>query len=184
MWFARGWHIPVSSLAIAAIPSADDQLKSQDHSLEVSMSDQLEDFFAHYGVKGMKWGVRKKNTNPVDVSVQEVPGKRLRTKGGQNQPPSDDAKTAAVARQKAKASTTDALSTKELQTLVNRMNLEQQYSRLSAQPVGKGRKFIKKMFTNPQERQKLSDNISNNPVTSTVKAAFELGDDLMKVNLI
>lgn len=84
----------------------------------------------HYGVKGMKWGIRK-DRSPTAVETAQRPGQRVRATGGKNQSASEDAINAAVARRKARASTTDALSNKELQALVNRMNLEQQYARLS-----------------------------------------------------
>ena len=83
---------------------------------------------SHYGVKGMKWGVRKKE--PTDVSVQQKPGKYVKTSGGKRQAASDDAVKAAVSRQKAKSSSLDALSDDELKQLVNRMNMEQNYDRL------------------------------------------------------
>ena len=107
---------------------------------------EFEEVLAHYGVKGMRWGVRKdrgdrdaifrkraKEKNPVEVSVSQQPGKYVKGKGGQNQPASEDAITAATYRQKARASTPDSLSNKELQALVTRMNLEQQYNNLSSQ---------------------------------------------------
>lgn len=45
-------------------------------------------------------------------------------------------------KQRAKAGGTAALNTKELQELVNRQNLEQQYDRLNPAPIGKGQKFM------------------------------------------
>lgn len=99
---------------------------------EVAMSDQVEDMLAHYGIQGMRWGRRKsEGTSAVEVSTKTNPGKKVIAKGGQNHPPSQDAIRAATFKQKAKASTPDALDTKELQELVNRMNLEQQYTRLT-----------------------------------------------------
>lgn len=72
-----------------------------------------EEFFqeqiVHYGVKGMKWGRRKARDAPSEDAV---------TVGALNQ---------RVATQK----TTAILSNKELETAIRRMNLEQQYSRLS-----------------------------------------------------
>lgn len=109
------------------------------------MTFSLEETLKHYGVPGMKWGVRR-NRTPNSVTVSTKPGKRVKTSGGKNQPASSDAKVAASLRQKAKSSTTDSLSNDELQTLVKRMNLEQQYSSLSSQKRGAGSKFIKEVI--------------------------------------
>lgn len=91
-------------------------------------------FLEHYGKKGMKWGVRKRDTTPTDVAVQTKPGKLVKAKGGKFQAPSEDAIRAAMIRQRAKKSSIDSLSNKELQELVNRMNLEQQFHRLKNDP--------------------------------------------------
>jgi hypothetical protein len=71
-----------------------------------------DDFLAHYGVKGMKWGSRR--------------AAQLSKEG-----PSKDAQTALDLRARAKRSKPKALSNKELQEAINRMNLEQQFKRLS-----------------------------------------------------
>lgn len=65
-----------------------------------------EDFLAHYGVKGMKWG-RKKGT-----------------------PSADAAKSTAV-RTTAKKAGVKSVSNKDLQEAINRMRLEQDFKRLS-----------------------------------------------------
>lgn len=71
------------------------------------------EYLEHFGVKGMKWGQRKsdRSTSTADSS--------------------DDAKIAREAAVTAKTKGLSALSNKELQTLVTRMNLEQQYSTLN-----------------------------------------------------
>ena len=74
----------------------------------------VDDFLAHYGVKGMKWGVRRSESQLADAS--------------------DDAKRASSHRSKAKASGSAALSNKEMQELVTRLNLQQQYTRLTSSP--------------------------------------------------
>lgn len=87
----------------------------------------LDDVLAHYGVKGMKWGVRKSRSAPRG-------------------PASEDHARASAAKAKAKShGGTHALSNKELQDIVNRMNLEQQYSRLNPKknPVKSGERYVK-----------------------------------------
>ena len=77
-----------------------------------------DDSVEHSGIKGMKWGVRR--------SRKELA--RLR------QGPSADAKEAHKALVKSKISGVESLSNKELNALNNRLNLEQNYARLSYQP--------------------------------------------------
>lgn len=96
----------------------------------------------HFGVKGMHWGVRNAEskarekragiTGPTEVTKKIRPGKLVKTSGGAHHGPHEDALRIAETRQKARKSSTDSLSTKDLQELVNRMNLEQQYIRLKA----------------------------------------------------
>lgn len=109
-----------------------------------------ETVLAHYGVKGMKWGKRK--SEPTSVTTTAVPGKRVKAKGGTLQPASDDAVRAAASKQRAKKSTTDSLSNKELQELVTRMNLEQQYARLAG-PSNPAKKFVVDTLTNVGKQQ-------------------------------
>lgn len=100
----------------------------------------LEDVLAHFGVKGMRWGQHLSRTtggvSPVAVRAKQTPGKRVQTTGGSGHKGSGDAVTAAKLRQKAKKSTVDSLSNAELQALVTRLNLEQQYSRLTPKSPG------------------------------------------------
>lgn len=103
--------------------------------------DTMSDNLKHYGVKGMKWGVRKDHT-AQDIEFRARAGKKVKTSGGKRHEPTQDAINAAVLRQKAKKSTTDSLTNKELREAIDRMNLEQQYSRLSGENKSVGKKFL------------------------------------------
>lgn len=103
------------------------------------MSDEL----THYGVKGMKWGHRKPRTKEVTVRKK---GKKYKAEGGYGHDIHDDAKYTLMARQVAKRSGVSSLSNKELQSAVNRMNLEQQYARLAAADRSAGQKIVSELM--------------------------------------
>jgi hypothetical protein len=95
-------------------------------------SDDSGDHISHHGIKGQRWGIRN------DKSAAEL--------GGHT---SADAKRAAEAKAKiGSAGGTHALSNKELQDVVTRMNLERQYSNLanSKGTVKKGHEKVKEVL--------------------------------------
>lgn len=91
----------------------------------------------HYGVKGMKWGVRK----------DKIAQRSATKKANRAAPNSADHERTATARQTARDGGVQKLSNKELQDVVTRMNLEQQYRNLegntpSARAKERGRKAL------------------------------------------
>lgn len=116
----------------------------------------------HYGVKGMKWGVRRQNrkdekaatksaikearadakASRKEAGVQSKVAKAVRKdaqkasgeKGVKSKvvkpKKTEEAKVAAESRKRSSKHGTDVLSNKELQDMVTRMNLEQQYQNL------------------------------------------------------
>ena len=93
------------------------------------MSDTVDDILAHYGTKGMKWGVRKADKF---FGTKTIPAK----------PKSSDAKKADQALAKAKSKGTKALSNDELKILNERLRLEQQFSQMNPNTKSRGKKFI------------------------------------------
>lgn len=81
----------------------------------------------HFGVKGMKWGIRKDRKRSVS-------SKRSRS----------DSKDYAESRDLLKKSP-NKLSNAELRKINERLNLEQQYSNLTTSQKQKGNRFIDKV---------------------------------------
>lgn len=86
--------------------------------------DNADDVLAHFGVKGMKWGIRKQRVSKGS------------SKSSKKSDTHEDYQHAhsRVSNKK--------LSNKELQRRVNRLNLEKQYGELTAKKQGKYRKKL------------------------------------------
>lgn len=85
----------------------------------------------HHGVKGMKWGVRKK---AVSGAKEALSGAKKIADISAEQPRNRYNKRKALTQEEM-----NKMSNKELQELVTRMNLEQQYSTLTTDSVSRNR---------------------------------------------
>ncbi|QYC54995.1 hypothetical protein QCN36_gp07 [Arthrobacter phage CastorTray] len=86
----------------------------------------------------MKWGKRKAS---ADVEKATVTVNGTDHDAGPVRA-SADALTSAGYKSRVAVGGVNALSTKELQTLVTRQNLEQQYAKLNPEPISAGQKFM------------------------------------------
>jgi hypothetical protein len=99
--------------------------------------EEFDDVLEHFGRKGMKWGQHIFG-NRSDSNGRN----KAAAKAASDTTSSHDAKNASDLQARVNASGTKNLTNKELQDLVTRMNLEQQYSRLSSGDVKKGQSFV------------------------------------------
>lgn len=134
----------------------DDILTPFDEMQHDAFQEEMDATLMHYGVKGMRWGVRKKrssapvSTDPVDVTIKSHPGGKIQTSGGHNQPAHEDAKKAAAYRQQARASSPSTLSNAQLKALIERVRLENDYAKIRAAELeaakSPARKFLEKFL--------------------------------------
>lgn len=123
---------------------------------EVAMSttaDAGRNFLEHYGVLGMRWGVRKAPGVSTQVRTDQGLVKRqtkVVTKGGFGETATQDAVKAAVSKQKLKKSGAAALTNQELRDLAQRLQLEQQVTMLT---TSKGKKFVQTEFEEEAKRK-------------------------------
>lgn len=135
--------------------------------------DTLDDALAHFGVKGMRWGIRKRRqstkadnasaeettvgvskktggprkSTPVQVKV--IPGKAVKTRGGERQPTAPEAVKSAALKQKAKKSGPQSLTNDEMRFLVDRLGLEERLSKVAPKEKTLGQKFIQDFLPSP-----------------------------------
>ena len=92
----------------------------------------MENELYHFGIKGMRWGVRRYQ-NP-DGSLTNAGKKRL--KKGQTSNEEN------YSSNKSKTKTVKEMSDDELSQAITRLQLEEKYKSLSPKNVSKGKKFV------------------------------------------
>lgn len=98
----------------------------------------------HYGVKGMRWGVRKKRPTSSGKRKGKTNAQRIYERIAGKKESSSKPKPSTSSR-KRKAS---EMSDEELRSVINRMQMERTYAQLTAKEVSKGRKFVNDVLYN------------------------------------
>lgn len=99
---------------------------------------------SHHGIKGMKWGVRRKATvGPHEVIVRDT-RKKIKTSGGEGHPAHPSAVSARTTGQIAKKSGVKALSDEQLNSYAKRIQLEQNVKRLQYSEKPAAQRFVLK----------------------------------------
>lgn len=114
-----------------------------------SGTDRVAEFLAHYGVKGMRWG-RKVSASKPSAS-------------------SDSDKTTAI-KVKAKKGKAKVLTNAELQTAINRMQLEQNFRRLRVNEKPAVSRFISSTLLEIGKRE-VQAAVAKKVAKTVVKAA-------------
>lgn len=118
----------------------------------------VQNIIEHHGTKGMKWGVRnapsqvsghiqesRARARSSEVTVSDK-RKKLKTTGGAGHVGHPDAVKARTSGQIAKKSGVKALSNADLRAFNERLNLEQNYHRLTFEEASPGKKFVTSLF--------------------------------------
>lgn len=128
---------------------------------------------AHHGVKGMRWGVRRKATVGAQEVVVSDKRKKLKTSGGQGHPAHPDAVRARTIGQVGKKSGLKALSDQELQAYAQRLNLEANVRRLNYQEKNAAKKFVSSLLG--QQGKIAANDVANAQVKKHITRRFVAG---------
>lgn len=105
----------------------------------------------HYGVKGMKWGIRKDRSSGGSVDLQKAKKKVDAANTIVNETrninnATSKKQTKKIQRQK--MAEVKSMSDQELRERVNRLNMEQQYIRMSSEQMNAGRANVNSVLNN------------------------------------
>ena len=90
----------------------------------------------HYGIKGMRWGVRRKNKH------LNIGALKSGTDSANNIVREGRTLNKSVRGIRSRKTDLSKMTDDELRAKVNRMNLEQQYDRLSSSETSRGRSYV------------------------------------------
>lgn len=159
----------------------------------------MENELMHWGIKGMKWGVRryqnkdgsltpagKKRYDKEMAKLKEeekIAKNKLRTQAKLNKLDEKRKEIEALKRGKPIAKSTNqhskpsvkGMSDEELRQTVNRLLMEQQYAKLNPQQVSAGQKFVKKVMNDvvAPAATEVGKNVLKDAMTKAVKNASE-----------
>lgn len=112
---------------------------------------RVDAFLAHYGVKGMRWGVRKRSGGGSSGAESN---KKSSTEDGAGKGASDSSGRLRPGAGSQAKSKTRALTDDELRQAINRINMERQYEQLTSKSFSSAaKKHVKEVLADVGKQQ-------------------------------
>lgn len=118
----------------------------------------MSDYISHFGVKGMKWGIRRYQNRDGTLTPE----------GRKRYGRSEDSEKVRELRKKP----VSAMSNQELETVIRRMNLERQYRDLKSSEINSGKKKAKEVLDYANTASQFY-NLYNSPMGKATKSAIK-----------
>lgn len=144
---------------------------------------EVDDFFAHYGIKGMRWGVRKRRSagggsskSKPSKSAPAKPQNHTETpvhKQAASQTPGKTSGGVHTPSNRLPPHEVKKLTDKELKDRIARIELEQKYAKLTAPQLSPGRKMINEILQNTARNsaQSILSTVSTHYIDQLMKSA-------------
>lgn len=118
----------------------------------------MSDYISHFGVKGMKWGIRRYQNRDGSLTPE----------GRKRYGRSEDSEKVQELRKKP----ISAMSNQELETVIRRMNLERQYRDLKSSEINSGKKKAKEVLDYANTASQFY-NLYSSPMGKATKSAIK-----------
>lgn len=144
---------------------------------------EVDDFFAHYGIKGMRWGVRKRRSagggsskSKPSKSASAKPQNHTETpvhKQAASQTPGKTSGGVHTPSNRLPPHEVKKLTDKELKDRIARIELEQKYAKLTAPQLSPGRKMVNEILANTARNsaQSILSTVSTHYIDQLMKSA-------------
>ena len=134
----------------------------------------MDHYLQHYGVLGMKWGVRRTPAQLGRSSNGSTKRKRFSI-GVKKSVPKQD-----IQSKKKKKKTIKDLTDDELRQKINRLRMEQEYRNLSPAQISTGKKVVDRILKNvvTPAAEDVAKQLTKSMMTKAVNKAFNLDDEL------
>lgn len=131
----------------------------------------------HYGVKGMKWGVRK---SPQRSSGSTGKRKKKSLFGFGRDKPKSKSKSSKKTSSESEKKTVKDMSDDELRRAVQRLQMEKQYKDLSSKQINHGRELAKRVLNNVfiPAAEDTAKQLVKSKMVKTVNKVFDLDEEL------
>ena len=135
---------------------------------------KMDNYLQHYGVLGMRWGVRRTPAQLGRSSNGSTKRKRFSI-GVKKSVPKQDIQSI-----KPKQKTIKDLTDDELRQKINRLRMEQEYRNLSPAQISTGKKVVDRILKNvvTPAAEDVAKQLTKSMMTKAVNKAFNLDDEL------
>lgn len=131
-----------------------------------------EEFLEHYGVLGMKWGVRRSREERSAARRERKSGRSQNGSDSEKKSKSSGGESSSGEKSRKEKKNPKKLSDQDLKEAVSRMQLERQYRQLSSElsPRNKGKDFVKELVidTGKNALKQQAGNLLNKQIESAI----------------